>query len=219
MTTHEEHNRAVQSLARFFVYTAMLFGMLLVLPHFFKPGDISMFYEDGMLECVQVLILASAAAVFGFGAWLERPMRELFVMLCLVSALASIRELDGFFDKIPIIRWEMPGVILIAAAVWLGIRKRQILISQAEYFINSAPFGVLWAGFLVAVVIAQLIGNGRFLEMTMGDDYHRDYKRVIEETCELCGYFVLFLGAMEAVLFDGKVRRNGKQGPAKSQNP
>jgi hypothetical protein len=218
MTIHEEHNRAVQSLARFFVYTAMLFGMLLVLPHFFKPGDISMFYEDGMLECIQVLILASAAMVFGFGAWLERPMRELFAMLCLVSVMASVRELDGFFDKLPVIRWEMPGALVVAAAVWLGISRRQILIAQAEYFINSASFGVLWAGFMLAVVIAQLIGNGHFLEMMMGNDYHRDYKRVIEETCELCGYFVLFLGALEAVLFDGKARRNGKTDQSKSQN-
>jgi hypothetical protein len=213
------HNRAVQSLARFFVYTAMLFGILLVLPHFFEPGDISMFYEDGLLEGVQVIVLAMAAAVFAFGAWLERPMRELFVLLCFASALASIRELDGFFDKMPIIRWEMPGALIIVAAVWFFLRRKQVLVSQSEYFISSASCGVLWAGFMVAVVIAQLIGNGRFLEMTMGDDYHRDYKRVIEETCEFCGYFILFLGALEAVLFDGKIRRNGKQSPAKSQNP
>jgi hypothetical protein len=207
----------MQSLTRFISYTLMLFGMLLLLPHFFEPGDISMFNEDGLLEGVQVFILVLTIAVFGFGVWLERPMRELFILLCLVTAFAAIRELDGFFDKMPIICWQMPGVMVIAAIVWMGIRKRQSLISQAEYFVNSAPFGVLWAGFLVAVVIAQLIGNGRFLEMTMGDDYHRDYKRVIEETCELCGYFILFLGSLETVLFDGKFRRNGKQSPAKSK--
>lgn len=217
---HDGHERVVQTLVRFFIYTTMLFGLLVGIPYLLKPGDILMFNEDNPIENIQVLILVSTAAVFGFGAWLERPMRELFTLLCLVSAFAAIRELDGFFDKMPFIRWEMPDAVIVVAGVWLGLRSRQILISQTESFISSVPFGVLWAGIVVVVIIAQLIGHGRFLEMALGDDYRRDYKRVIEETCELCGYFILFFGALEAVLFDGKFRRNGQRNRNKPlENP
>ncbi|MGH2270350.1 hypothetical protein ACQ9LF_00975 [Anaerohalosphaeraceae bacterium U12dextr] len=42
----------------------------------------------------------------------------------------------------------------------------------------------------------------------MGNDYHRDYKRVIEEITELFGYLIFLLGAIETVLFDDKEHRN-----------
>jgi len=42
--------------------------------------------------------------------------------------------------------------------------------------------------------------HGAFLQLVMGDDYNRDYKRVIEETLETMGYILILIGSFESVL-------------------
>jgi hypothetical protein len=85
------------------------------------------------------------------------------------------------------------------------------VIQQIKCFIGRAPFGMLWGGFIVVALIAQLVGNGRFLRSSMGEDYHRAYKLFVEEFTELCGYLILFFGALEAVVFKEKSQQNTKE--------
>lgn len=49
--------------------------------------------------------------------------------------------------------------------------------------------------------LAQLVGHRPFLQLVMGDDYTGQYKRVIEESVELVGYFLLFVGSLESLTF------------------
>ncbi|MEN6309772.1 MAG: hypothetical protein ABFD91_18655 [Anaerohalosphaeraceae bacterium] len=202
------HKLALQTLARFSLYTLGMLAGLASLPHLLEPGDFILFYENGPVEWLQFGLMGQAAVTFALGAWREPPMRCLFAEFAVVSAIATIREMDGIFDRIPVIRWEMPAAALLVFAIWYGWRHRATLGPQADYFVRTAPFGVLWAGFIVIALIAQLVGNGHFLELVMGDDYHRDYKRVIEEITELFGYLIFLLGAVETVLFDDKTHRN-----------
>jgi len=203
-----KHRLALQTLSRFSLYTLGMLAGLASLPHLLEPGDFVLFYENGPIEWLQFALMGQAAVIFGIGAWKEPPMRCLFLKFSVVSAIAAIREMDGFFDRIPVIRWEMPAAGLLLFAILYGWRHRTTLGPQVDYFVRTAPFGVLWAGFVVIALIAQLVGNGRFLELVMGDDYHRDYKRVIEEITELFGYLIFLLGATETVLFDDKAHRN-----------
>lgn len=202
------HKLALQTLSRFSLYTLGMLAGLASLPHLLEPGDFILFSENGPVEWLQFALMGQAAFIFGLGAWREPPMRYLFVEFAAVSAIAAIREMDGFFDRIPVIRWEIPALGLLIFAVWYGWRHRIALGPQVDYFVRTAPFGVLWAGFVVIALIAQLVGNGHFLELVMGDDYHRDYKRVTEEITELFGYLIFLLGAVETVLFDDKEHRN-----------
>jgi len=71
---------------------------------------------------------------------------------------------------------------------------------QIAHFLPSPAFTMLWAGFVVAVPVAQLLGHGSFLKSLMGDDYIRSYKRVIEECGELIGYMLLLAGSVESVI-------------------
>jgi len=203
-----KHRLAVQTLARFSFYTLGMLAGLASLPHLLEPGDFVLFSENGPIEWLQLALMGQAAIIFGIGAWKEPPMRCLFTQFSIISAIAAIREMDGIFDQIPVIRWEIPAACLLGFAVFYGWRHQATLGPQVDYFVRTAPFGVLWAGFIVIALIAQLVGHGRFLELVMGNDYHRDYKRVIEEITELFGYLIFLLGAIETVLFDDKEHRN-----------
>lgn len=204
---HEDTN-AVKLSVRFFVYTVLLFGVLLGLTHFISPRDIIRLKENGLIEWEEFFFLISTAAVFAVGSRTDRTMRELNLLLCLTAVLAGIRELDGFFDTLPTIRWWMPAIIVFAAGVTLAIHRRHILSQQIKCFIGQVPFGMLWAGVVIAAIIAQLVGNGQFLKSSLGEDYQRPYKLFIEEIVEWCGYYILLLGALEAVVFKEKPRQN-----------
>jgi len=208
------HQKALQTLARFSIYTLLIFGSLSALPHLVKQGDYSLFGENGPIELLQFAFIGQAAVVFAVGAWKEPPMRCLFTQFSLIALIAACRELDGYFDRLPIIRWEMPAAVIIVIAIYLARRDWATLMPQVDRFVSSAPFGVLWASFIIIALMAQLIGNGHFLELVMGDDYLREYKRVIEEITELFGYMIFLFGSAETVLFDAKFRRAQSAGIA-----
>ena len=84
--------------------------------------------------------------------------------------------------------------------ILINLKSKNNLQIQIEQFIRTRSFALLWCGFIVAVPYAQLVGHGNFLELLMGDDYMRDYKRVIEELGELLGYLLIMVGSLEAVL-------------------
>lgn len=178
-----------------------------MLPHLIMDGDYSLFYENGPIEWLQFTFIGFAAVVFAIGASNEPLMRCLFIQFSLISATAAFREMDGIFDNLPFIRWQIPAGIMLFCACWQAKKNWTELLPQIERFVSSSSFGVLWASFVIITLIAQLVGNGHFLQLLMGDDYLREYKRVIEEITELFGYMIFFFGSLEAVLFEAKFRR------------
>ncbi|HUF40669.1 MAG TPA: hypothetical protein VMR20_01835, partial [Verrucomicrobiae bacterium] len=177
-------NSTMPILLRFTAYTVALFISTAALPLLVK-GDIVLFKENGPIEWFQFGLLVVATAVFVRGALSMPDFRKLFFLLAAISAFAAIRELDVFLHRmIPGIGWKI-GIPLILYALISAYRNRECLKQQLSHFLASRAFAIVWAGFLVAVPFGQLIGHGAFLQLVMGDDYNRDYKRVIEEILEV----------------------------------
>ena len=105
-------------------------------------------------------------------------------------------------------------------AGWVTIwPRRATLKGQLAEFVAHRAFVLFWAGFIVAVPYAQLVGHAAFLESLMGDDYQRDYKRVIEELGEMLGYLLILLGSIEALLQAGRCARPQSSTPARPCSP
>jgi len=186
-------------LLRFTAYTVALFVFTAALPLLVR-GDIVLFKENGPIEWFQFGLLVVATAVFVRGALSMPDFRKLFFLLAAISAFAAIRELDVFLHRmIPGIGWKI-GIPLILYALISAYRNRECLKQQLSHFLASRAFAIVWAGFLVAVPFGQLIGHGAFLQLVMGDDYNRDYKRVIEEILEVMGYALLLIGSFESIV-------------------
>lgn len=192
-------NSTMPILLRFTAYTVALFISTAALPLLVK-GDIVLFKENGPIEWFQFGLLVVATAVFVRGALSMPDFRNLFFLLAAISAFAAIRELDVFLHRmIPGIGWKI-GIPLILYALISAYRNRECLKQQLSHFLASRAFAIVWAGFLVAVPFGQLIGHGAFLQLVMGDDYNRDYKRVIEEILEVMGYALLLIGSFESIV-------------------
>lgn len=206
--TYIASDKSVMPVAiRFAAYTLAIFITTASLTPLAEHKDIYfIFTEHGPVEWMQLGLLVAAGVVFSAGFFKLPDFRELFLILVSVSAFAAVRELDSTLDKaIPWIGWKIGFALLLFAAA-LAWTKKDKVKRQLGHYLSSPAFVVLWAGVIVAVPIAQLLGHGAFLESLMGENYLRAYKRVIEESGELLGYLLLLEGSIESLVWMKKVR-------------
>ncbi len=186
-------------IARFSAYTLGILAFTALLPFLIRNGDIAMFDENGIVETMQFGLLICATAVFSVTSFRNSAFRSLLLILSCCSALAAFRELDLLLDKwIPVIGWKI-GYLVIVLAAFVAYKEWHILKSQIRQFFFLRGFGVLWAALVIAIPFSQLVGHEEFLVAVMGDDYTRNYKRIIEESGELIGYFLLAAASLEIV--------------------
>ena len=184
---------------RFSFYT---FGILLLaklLPWVAQYGDAAVFKENGAIEWLQFGLLVTTSIVFLREAFVTPRYHHVFVLLACVSAFAGVREMDANLDRlIPWIGWKIGYSFILYAAI-ISYSNAQTLKRQIMRVLDSPAFSLLWAGFIIAIPFAQLVGHGAFLKVAMDDDYSRDYQRMIEELGELMGYVLLFIGSFELI--------------------
>ncbi len=207
------------TLLRFGVYTLLVFGFTVSLSLFVQPGDLMVFKEGGPVETLQLLMLLGASAVFMAGTLFVPAFRYLWLVLAAISMFAVSRELDLWLDRLlPWVGWQIGFALLLFAGVVTYVYRRELVLQIAR-FIESRAFSILWAGFIVAVPFAQLIGHGAFLKLVLGEAYVSGYKRVVEESGEIIGYFLILIGSIEALIQMGHMVLATANKPACSSDP
>lgn len=204
-------------LLRFTLYTLLIFIFTASLPFLVGQGDIDVFKEGGFIEWLQFFILILTSCTFLACRFVVAPAyRHLLILLASLPAMAAIREQDALLDNlIPVFGWKV-GFLILIYPLGLAWKNKTAIREQLESFLSTRSFAILWAGFIVAIPFSQMVGHGDFLKILMGDDYLRDYKRVIEETGEFLGYFLLLIGSFEAFL---EMRRGGNSRGIKQSIP
>lgn len=184
---------------RFTVYTLSVLILSASLPAVVEHMGVAFFHENGAIEWLQFGLIVSVGAVLLGGALAVPPFRRLFLLLACFPLLAGCRELDALLDEwVPWIGWKI-GFLLVLYPLVRSFARRRELKPQLALFSATAAFAILWAGLVVALPIAQLVGHGPFLQLAMGDGYVYVYKQMIEEILELMGYLLLLAGGIEAV--------------------
>jgi len=190
----------LSTVLRFSIYSLCIFLATRSLPYVIERAGIIAFKENKGVEWCQFTTLVATSVVFFAGSFLTSNPHRLFLFFGSLSLFASARELDSFLDDlIPMLGWQAAGLPLLYA-IWCVYKNRQVLKEEFRQFLPTRAFAILWAGFIVVVLIAQLVGHGAFLKAVMGENYTRDYKRVIEEIMESVGYLLLMIGSIEAVV-------------------
>lgn len=186
---------------RFAAYTLALGGALALLPYVMLRGGMGPFREGGLVEWVQSGALLLTACAFAFGAVRFSPFRQVFLLLALTATYALVREMDSPFEAlIPWLGWKLPAALVVLCAVLVVWRKPRETLAEMGEFVTGRGFALLWVGLVVAILFAQLVGHGQFLRTLLGEDYTRDYKRVIEEIGELFGYLLVLIGSIESLV-------------------
>jgi len=191
---------SVPQAVRFAVYTLVIASLSIMLPDIVRHQGVAFFYENGTLEWIQFSLLASSVLLFALGALCLPQHRQLALLLGCVTAFAATREMDRVLGRLlPIVGWKIGGLFLVAAG-WLLLRHYRVLVPQIAAFIRTPAFVVLWAGFVIAVPLAQLVGHAPFFRLFMDEMHVRNIKRVFEESGEFMGYLILLFGAIECLL-------------------
>lgn len=186
-------------LARFLIYTVAITAFCMQLPSTIAGGDMQEFTENRWVEWLQFALVIGSVGLFVIRARLVPGARELLVLLAGLYALAAFRELDNLLDSlVPWLGWKLGPTLIMPLLVGLVVVRFDRMRKQFASFVGSPAFVLGWAGFMIVVPIAQLIGHGPFLEAMLGEHYHRAYKHVIEESAELTGYMMLAAAAVEA---------------------
>lgn len=187
-------------IVRYGIYSLAFFLFFLCIPYWSTNQAALFFKENGTFEWLQFSMLCLSSSILLTVARLRSASGLLCLMMASVTALAACRELDKVLDSlIPILGWKVafafPLMALLVAWPW----RRNVLAILVR-FANTHAFATLWAAVIIAVPLAQLVGDGTFLQTLLQDDYNRIYKRVFEEACEGAGYLMLIFGSIESAL-------------------
>jgi len=186
--------------ARFSVYTLLIAALSIMLPDIVRHQGVAFFYENGTIEWLQFSLLGASVLFFALGALCLPAHRRLAALLGCVAAFAATREMDRVLGRLlPVVSWKIGGLFLVAAG-WLLLRHGRVLLPQIAAFLRTPAFVMLWAGFVIAVPLAQLVGHAPFFRLFMDEVHVRDIKRVFEESGEFMGYLILLFGTLESLL-------------------
>lgn len=188
-------------LFRYVIYSLAFFGMIFAIWKLAAVHGDRLFAEGSILEDVQFFLMVAGVVVALWAAFRPLGFRVLPLMFASLCGLAALRELDSFFDRLlPSSGWQLPFIILFLGSLVIAWKHRKAFVDQLRDFARHRSFGTLWAGFMLAIPYAQLIGHGPLMHQLFGDAYHRPMKRVIEESAETLGYLVILIGIFDFAL-------------------
>lgn len=185
---------------RQFIY--VLLGLCVILgvrgiTYYYKS---STFAEHGIIENAQLFLLLTSTLIFLVLTLIYRQHKTLFYVLASLSCFAACRELDRFFfHLLPIISWKFAYMFPILALLnaW---RYKNNFIHSLNYFLTSPAFYMMIMALVIALPIAQGIGDKRLVTNVLGTAQMKEIKELFEEHCELIGYFFIFLSSIECFL-------------------
>jgi hypothetical protein len=197
--TKEEKVTVISVLIRLSIYTTMITAFALSLKTIIIHEGLDAFYEGHWVENLQMLLLALTAIIYGAIAKLSaKDHGVLAKAMALLAIFAVVREGDAFWDRvIPVLGWELLGTVVFAVLVYVIVQGRQYFPRQVATFMGMRGMTLAWAGFMVAIPLAQIVAHGPLFQLIMGAEYMNTFKRMIEETLELVGYMMIFFSSVE----------------------
>ena len=150
------------------------------------------------VENYQELLLILITLVSCYAAWNIPKLRILNICLAGLAFASFFRELNNQLEAIFFKGfWMIPVALVVIPTLIFGIKNFKKLLRQVHQISDSFAFGVYLTGFLVLHVFSRLFGANDIWKLVMKDQFIRDVARTVEETTELLGYSIIFLGTIE----------------------
>lgn len=180
------------------IYVISILSLILALrgvSYYYKTATFS---ENSIVENLQISLLGLTGIIFALSAFKYAKYKALFLFFASLTLFALLRELDHFCDHyIPIFSWKFAYLFPVFSLINMW-RERKNVIEMLNYFLASPTFHLMVLGLVIALPIAQAVGDKRLVSNIVAPEQIPIVKEMFEETCELIGYFTLFLSSIES---------------------
>jgi predicted membrane protein len=173
-------------------------GSVAILLPAWLPNRPSVPLESGLVELLQALLLAAAAAVMlgaSPHAGYNRPVCRM-IALCLIAAF--IGEIEDFISGIMGLKFPealVVGIILAIALITI-LRHRRVMLHFFTTLGNHAGSGLLGAALLIMYVFNRVIGSPKFWKATLGSAFSPEIPKICKSYLELLGCYLVFVGIL-----------------------
>lgn len=158
------------------------------------------FSEQGLVENTQTFLLLASAAVYCFIG--RQAPNKFYILISGFLVCLMIRELDAFFDTYLFHgSWVYFALAATALFVYSSLRSGyKKVIDDISSSLEKYSFYWLFAGVTVVLIFSRMFGMKVFWENALGPNFHVDMKRLVEETAELWGYFIIMASALVCLI-------------------
>ena len=202
LTLNQEFFNSVKwTIVKILIYVVILFGIYGIL-HIDANREGKIFKENSLTEWSQILFMVFTCLVFYISGKIDKSNHALMRLLIGFLSVIVIRELDEVLDKFVFDgSWQVLALTILLALLFFCYKHRKDISSSINKFVKLSSFGIMESGFLIIMVFSRLFGQKIFWKSVMGASYLRSVKDVAEESLELLGYSLIFIGSIEFLLF------------------
>lgn len=163
------------------------------------------FGESSNTELMQEFYLLLTSLVFFVVGIRNQQYKAISYLMSGGAMVALIREFDVYFDQIYHGAWFPFALAVLLFALFMVYRQRNQIFENLEDFFSTPAFGTFIAGFLGVFVFSRLFGTKKLwmtlFEVESLEPMQRWVKNAVEEGSELFGYTLLFIAAVEFLVF------------------
>lgn len=152
--------------------------------------------ELSLTEISQSIVLLSTCMLLYQKARSVERFKGILVLSCTLLTMMFIRESDYYLDFIYHGFWKVLAFIVFTIGVYSVIHQRLSVFSPISEVSRAKGLGYMMCGLFITIIFSRLLGTGTLWSAILpGSDIHI-LKSVIQESIELLGYSIIFLGAL-----------------------
>ncbi|KQC06249.1 MAG: hypothetical protein APR54_07450 [Candidatus Cloacimonas sp. SDB] len=197
---HNDFNSIIRTVVKILVYAVILlsiFGILSIDAN--KEGKI--FKENSLTEWSQIILILLSSIIFFRSGKIDKSNSSLMKLFIGILSILFIREFDSLLDKYVFNgAWQILVYIIVFLLFLFSYKHRVDLLKSINEFVSNVSFGIIESGMLILLVFSRLFGQKIFWRSVMKEAYLRSVKDVAEESLELLGYCLIFIGSIEFLL-------------------
>lgn len=182
-----------------FIETSLLFFSMLLAPTtaFLDIAVLNnRMVETSVTEFSQSFIILFTALLFYQAAKSADLLKGILVLACTLMIMIFIRESDHYLDSIYHGFWKVPVFIVFCTGFYIVFKGKLTVFTAIKQALNQKAFGYMLSGLFITLVFSRLFGTGSIWETVLPVEDAGYIKTVIQESLELLGYCLIFLGAL-----------------------
>lgn len=190
-------------LLRSFIYLLCLAGVaFLIQLEGFDLQQNALYSEETLTEHMQDILTLLSCILFFYASRINSQLKIACVLLASLTAMMFVREFDTYLDMYVFDgAWQTIVYTLLALVILYLVTQKGHIYSSLKAYAHTPSYGICLSGLVTLLAFSRMMGKGEFWQAVMAEHYVRVVKNIIEEGIETLGYTLIFIAAIELVLF------------------